>query len=440
MALQVGKDVFGLAKQSGKGTIAANPYFTFGLAGGGIAAEVKQEPDKLTSAYLSPAGAFRSEIANSAKFDTRAFQKSLGLLLYGALGACSTSGGAPAVAAVLTTALTGVNNDLTFLAKTAGTAGNSITVALVATGNDTPLSVDVASSAITVNLATGSGGAVTSTATEVRNAINVDAEAAALITASLAPGNSGSGVVTALSAANLAGGAAAGGGGAYTHVITLGSSLSYLTAFQEKGDGTLIAVQDCKVDEVELSWEGNKPVKVTAGLVGGLLSFPATMTATVDETAAADYFTPVGGTFKYDVDSSTPAEADVLGGKVTVKRNAEAKYFSGSIDAGDVFEGVCDVEVALTVIPEDMTLWRNVVTGSTSGTAVQSTPLYGSLELNFVRGADSLKIECANVAFIADMPEANPDGGAAEIELAGIAFRVAGTPLTATLVNAQATY
>ena len=122
----------------------------------------------------------------------------------GALGACSTSGGAPAVAAVLTTALTGVNNDLTFLAKTAGTAGNSITVALVATGNDTPLSVDVASSAITVNLATGSGGAVTSTATEVRNAINVDAEAAALITASLAPGNSGSGVVTALSAANLA--------------------------------------------------------------------------------------------------------------------------------------------------------------------------------------------------------------------------------------------
>ena len=87
-----------------------------------------------------------------------------------------------------------------------------------------------------------------------------------------------------------------------------------------------------------------------------------------------------------------------------------------------------------------MTLWRNVVTGSTSGTAVQSTPLYGSLELNFVRGADSLKIECANVAFIADMPEANPDGGAAEIELAGIAFRVAGTPLTATLVNTQATY
>ena len=195
MALQVGKDVFGLAKQSGKGTIAANPYFTFGLAGGGIAAEVKQEPDKLTSAYLSPAGAFRSEIANSAKFDTRAFQRSLGLLLYAALGSTTPSGGSPAVAAVLTTALTGVNNDLTFLAKTAGTAGNSITVALVnPMGNDAVLSVDVASSAITVNLATGVAGAITSTATEVRNAINVDAEAKALITASLAPGNSGASV------------------------------------------------------------------------------------------------------------------------------------------------------------------------------------------------------------------------------------------------------
>ena len=47
-------------------------------------------------------------------------------------GGCTRSniepgGGAPAVKAVYTTALAGVNNDLTFLAKTAGVAGNGIT-------------------------------------------------------------------------------------------------------------------------------------------------------------------------------------------------------------------------------------------------------------------------------------------------------------------------
>ncbi len=82
---------------------------------------------------------------------------------------------------MLTTALAGVNNDLTFLAKTAGAAGNNITVALVdPAGNDQKLAVTVTDSAIEVSLATGPAGAITSTAREVRDAVNTDSEAAAL--------------------------------------------------------------------------------------------------------------------------------------------------------------------------------------------------------------------------------------------------------------------
>ena len=441
MGLQIGKDVFGIAKQSGKGVIAANPYFAFGLAGGALTVDVTQEPDKLTSAYIASAGAYRSKIANGAKFETRAFEKSIGLLLLGALGESTPSGGAPPVAAVLTTALAGVNNDLTFLAKTAGTAGNSITVALVAPdAANAVLSVDVASSAVSVNLATGPGKAITSTATDVRNAINADAEAKALITASLAPGNSGAGIVTALSAANLAGGAAAGGGGAYTHVIKLGDALDYFTVFERKGDDTLVAVQDCKFDELELSWEENMPLSVAATLIGGLLSFPATFVPTVDESDTYEYFTPVGGDFKFDVSGSSPSTATIIGGKIVIKRNVEAKFFSGSIDAGDVYEGLCEVEVALTVLPDDMGLWREVVTGSSDGTAIGIDPVYGSFSLEMVRGSDSLTIEGIRTAFVCDMPEADPEGGAAEVELAGIAYRTTDTPITVTLVNAQASY
>ncbi len=116
--------------------------------------------------------------------------------------------------ATLTTALAGTNNDLKYTA-TAGdqeadnadfTAGNAVTVAYAVAGNNTALSVDVTASAITVNVATDGGGAATSTAAQVRDAVNGDDEAAALVTAENASGNDGTGVVTALAATPLAGG------------------------------------------------------------------------------------------------------------------------------------------------------------------------------------------------------------------------------------------
>jgi hypothetical protein len=57
------------------------------------------------------------------------------------------------VAATLTTSLAGANNDLVFTAKTAGAAGNSITVAYVDPGGVTATAtVGVVGNAITVKL------------------------------------------------------------------------------------------------------------------------------------------------------------------------------------------------------------------------------------------------------------------------------------------------
>jgi hypothetical protein len=71
-----------------------------------------------------------------------------------------------AVAASLTTSLTGANNDLVFTAATKGTVGNATTVAYVNPGTPSAaLSVSVTGTAITVNLATGAGTAQVETAT-----------------------------------------------------------------------------------------------------------------------------------------------------------------------------------------------------------------------------------------------------------------------------------
>jgi hypothetical protein len=109
-------------------------------------------------------------------------------------------------AASLTTALTGANNDLTYTARVAGLASESVTVRYVDPGAaSAALSVAVVGQAITVNLATNGSSVITSTAAQVRDAINGSAAASALVFAANAAANDGTGVVTALAATPLAG-------------------------------------------------------------------------------------------------------------------------------------------------------------------------------------------------------------------------------------------
>lgn len=111
--------------------------------------------------------------------------------------------------ASLTTALTGTNNDLTFTSNAPAhnrVGGNSVRVRYVVAGANTPLSVSVSGNDITVNVATNGSSAATSTAAQVATAVNGNASASALVTAENAPGNDGTGVVTALAYTSLTGG------------------------------------------------------------------------------------------------------------------------------------------------------------------------------------------------------------------------------------------
>lgn len=132
------------------------------------------------------------------------------------LVALLTSGaGVPddAVQATLSRNPAGDDNALTFTAVAYGTGGNSITIEyLDPSANDAALSIDVVGNAITVNLATGGAGAITSTAAAVLAAIEASGPAAALVTVAIDTGDTGiaddgSGVVTALASAPMTGGA-----------------------------------------------------------------------------------------------------------------------------------------------------------------------------------------------------------------------------------------
>ncbi len=104
---------------------------------------------------------------------------------------------------------------LTFVAQTAGIAGNEISVRLKNPGAvSQALAVTVSGKAITVSLATNSSGVVTSTAAQIKTAIEASTAAAALVAVTGAddgdgvPGGSsiGTGVVTPSATTRLQGG------------------------------------------------------------------------------------------------------------------------------------------------------------------------------------------------------------------------------------------
>jgi len=116
------------------------------------------------------------------------------------------------VQASLTTALTGDNNDLVFTAVPLGRLGNDVRIRYVdPAANSSSLSIAVSGRDITINLATNSGGAITTTGNSIRSAFNpVDnpqnAAAQALLTVANAAGNTGTGAVTAMGWTALTGG------------------------------------------------------------------------------------------------------------------------------------------------------------------------------------------------------------------------------------------
>jgi hypothetical protein len=108
--------------------------------------------------------------------------------------------------ATLTTAMAGANNDLKFTSKQRGTDANNIRVRIVVAGANTALSVSVSTNDITVNSATNGSSVATSTAAQVKAAIEASTPAKALVDVAFASGNDGSGVVAAFAFTALTGG------------------------------------------------------------------------------------------------------------------------------------------------------------------------------------------------------------------------------------------
>lgn len=230
------------------------------------------------------------------------------------------------------------------------------------------------------------------------------------------------------------------GTGPYTHNFALADDLPYLTAFGKLA-GNNYAVNDVKVDEIEISFSENDPLEVAISGMGTTVNYAATFTPTTDDTAAS-YFASSSGTFQIDVDSGTPVSAKIKSGSLNIKNNVETIMLSGAIAPSDVFPGRQEIECSFDIVPDDLTDWRAIVTGTTTGTTASAAPVYGSFNLVFNNGTDTLTLNASRVAFTTDFPEADPAGGSITLSLEGLVVKPtsATAALTATLINTQASY
>lgn len=241
---------------------------------------------------------------------------------------------------------------------------------------------------------------------------------------------------------NLALGAVATTGAAsvYTHVFTVGQSLPYATVWGKIGSaGDAAQLSDAKLESLEFEWDKAGACKVKAKFIGcdidTTVDFP--VVGATAEVVSSGVLKGVGGSFQID-----GAAARVTGGSIKITNTLETIVTSDSITPSDVFEGKVGIEVSLKVKPDDLSTWRKVITGTANGSGINAQPFYGSFDIGFVGpNATSLDFAASKAAWSTNLPDADPNGGAAELTLAGrLVIPATGSPITATLVNDVATY
>jgi hypothetical protein len=201
----------------------------------------------------------------------------------------------------------------------------------------------------------------------------------------------------------------------YAHTVTPATSLPWLTLFGSYG-ADKVAMADSKIDSIELSWEKTGALKVKFKSMGRTFTFDsAWVIGSTAERISAGVLSGVGGTFTVGGTS-----ARVVSGSIKIENGLEAITASYSETPDELAEAEIKCSVSLTIVPDDFTLFREVVTGSTSGTTPSAFPVYGEVTTEFITDANNdLTFTSSRVKYATKMPDVDPAGGAAEIVLEG---------------------
>lgn len=229
------------------------------------------------------------------------------------------------------------------------------------------------------------------------------------------------------------------------HTIIPADSLPWYTMFFGIG-GEYLILEDAKVGTLQIAGSAGQPLEATMTGVGKVVERiqPAAKwgTASNDEPVEP-FFRFIDSTIKLDV-ASTPATTtvhNVPNMSITVENNLDMIQ-TDEIGYSIIGEGARDVSVSCTdVVLEDFDFIKTVFFGSTTGTALSSQVVYGSMSFTFGLSDESgdaeLVLSSPRLQWnVAQWPGADPAGVPIRYSLMGSASKPAsGNVLTATLTN-----
>lgn len=230
--------------------------------------------------------------------------------------------------------------------------------------------------------------------------------------------------------------------GLYKHKITLGTLLPSLTIFGQEGIDNFNTVQGCKVDELEISFEGSEPLNFGVNLQGCHQEFlDDTPFLGLTPACYTGYYRPTGGVFRIDTAGDRPEDAIISSGNLTISNDCEKQRSAESIEPKRISMGKNTASVSMEVLVDDITPYRKMVTGKKDGIVAKQDIVYGSYYWEFTHSEHEdwkLIVEGYRVPFAGEMPDVDPEGNSGSIEFTSedsYVDKVGDSPVTITFYN-----
>lgn len=235
------------------------------------------------------------------------------------------------------------------------------------------------------------------------------------------------------------------GSGPYAHAASPAIDLPYHGLFANiYNTAERHRLNDAKVNRLRFAFTEAAPATLDLeGMACSISLDSGAWTATNDETlivpaSTVSALSAIGGTLQIDVDGTSPATEPISAAEVSIMNNLQPVWLASSITPDDIEEGQQTIEGVITLKPGDLDEWQNILTGTSGGTTLRSTALYGAMSLTCQIDANNKVVFAANrVEFMCDFPAHDPAGGPVELPLA---FRVirpvdASAAITVTTTN-----
>lgn len=224
----------------------------------------------------------------------------------------------------------------------------------------------------------------------------------------------------------------------FTHTITPGNALPYITAWRNISSTLYEQFRDCKVGSLTVSADAGAPLTLAAGIQG----LQATrLTADPDATNLVDLQN--GPVYNYNdatVLLGGGATALVSSFELTIENNVSRQQ-TDDVVPYDVVEGTREVSLGFDLIFESLDEYNKFHYGGAAGTQISPNIFTTSAVFTFSKGVNNeVAFNLPSIAYQEFPVEASPGGDPVTVSVRAVAQRGGSPVVTATVKNQTAIY